>query len=309
MKTLTKFSCLLFLFLIVFSLNSFCQIKVSSNNYVGINYDAIPASRFVINAAGNSAYQAWIYNPSISTSGAALATISAIGTGNNSHIMGHLSQTSIGTNDNLYGIKSSAYSSTAYSTGRTYGIYGEAGNATSGYNYAVYGYLSGTNYGAAVFGTINGLGDVGLSQQYAGYFRGDVMCENIIYATSFQTLSDEKYKTNITDIDPTEALSNISMLSPKKYNLKQFEVNQSAGDTISIKKFYNESDQLFTKAKYGVIAQDLQKIYPDLVYQDNKGNLTVDYTGLIPIMIKALQAQQKKIETLESKISQLAGNK
>src|SRR5450759_2281093 len=268
MKTLTKFSCLLFLFLTVISLNSICQIKVSSNNHVGINYDAITASRFVINTAGNSAYQHCILNPSRSSTGAGLATISDMGTGSSNHIMGQLSQTSIGSNNFLYGIKSAAYSSTALTIGRTYGIYGEAGNATSGYNYAVYGYLSGTNYGAAVFGTINGLGDIEVSQQWAGYFRGDVKCENIIYATSFQTLSDEKYKTNITDIDPTDALSNISMLSPKKYNLKQFEVNQSAGDSISIKNFYNESDQLFTKAKYGVIAQDLQKIYPDLVYQD-----------------------------------------
>ena len=216
-----------------------------------------------------------------------------------------LSVASLYSSNYLYGIKGAAYSSTTYTTGRTYGVYGYAGNAATGYNYGVYGYLYGTQYGAAVFGTINGLGDVALTAQFAGYFRGDVKCENIIYATSFQTLSDEKYKTNITDIDPTDALSNISMLSPKKYNLKQFEINQSAGDSISIKNFYNESDQLFKKAKYGVIAQDLQKIYPDLVYQDSKGNLTVDYTGLIPILIKALQAQEKKIENLEVLISAL----
>lgn len=299
-----KFIFLIFLFLTAFSFSSTGQIKVFSNNYVGINYDATPLSRFVINAAGSSAFQAYIYNPTIPISGGGLATVSEMGPGGSNHIWAHYSQAYIGSSDNLYGILSAAYSSTAYSTGRAYGIYGQAGNATSGYNYAVYGYLTGTNYGAAVFGTINGLGDVGLSQQYAGYFRGDVKCENIIYATSFQTLSDEKYKTNIADIDPIDA-SNLSLISPKKYNLKQFEINQSAGDSTSIEKFYNESDQLFTKAKYGVIAQDLQKVYPDLVYQDNKGNLTVDYTGLIPIMIKALQAQQKKIEDLEVLINAL----
>ena len=95
------------------------------------------------------------------------------------------------------------------------------------------------------------------------------------------------------------ALSSISKLIPKKYNLKQFEVTQTAGDTVSVTKYFNESDQLFTKAKYGIIAKDLQKIYPDLVYQDGAGNLSVDYNGLIPIMIKAIQAQQKKIDELE----------
>lgn len=309
MKTLLKFSFILFVFLTTFNFSSICQIKVFDNNYVGINWSTTPLSRFVLNAAGSEAYQAWFYSPSRSSSGGGLVTISDMGTGSSNHIVSHLSSTYIGSNNFLYGIKSSASNSTPLTIGRTYGIYGLAGNAQSGYNYGVYGYLYGTNYGAAIFGTINGLGDIGLTAQFAGYFRGDVMCENIIYATSFQTLSDEKYKTNITDIDSIDALSNFSKLSPKKYNLKQFEVNQSAGDTISIKKFYNESDQLFTKAKYGVIAQELKEIYPDLVYQDNKGNLTVDYTGLIPIMIKAIQAQQKKIENLEVKISQLVGNK
>ena len=300
-----KFIFLILLFLSAFSFSSNGQIKIFNNNNVGINWNTTPESRFVLNAAGNAAYQAWIYNPSRSSTGGGLATVSDMGTGSSSHIMGHTSQTYIGSSDYQYGIKSVAYSSTVYTTGRSYGIYGLAGNAQSGYNYGVYGYLYGSNYGAAVFGTIDGLGDIGLTAQFAGYFRGDVKCENIIYATSFQTFSDEKYKTNITDIDPTDALSNISMLSPKKYNLKQFEINQSAGDSISIKKYYNESDQLFKKAKYGVIAQDLQKIYPDLVYQDNKGNLTVDYTGLIPILIKALQAQEKKIENLEILVSAL----
>lgn len=174
MKTVTKSGCLLIFLLSAFSLNSISQIKVFSNNYVGINWNTTPASRFAINSAGYSSHQASIYNANISTSGGALVTISEKGTGTGTHIMGHYSQTNIGSSNYLYGMSSAAYSSTAYPVGRTYGIYAQAGNATTGYNYSVYGYLSGTNYGAAIFGAVNGLGDVGLSQQWAGYFRGDV---------------------------------------------------------------------------------------------------------------------------------------
>ena len=305
MKTITKFCFMLLLFLSGFCLKSVSQIKVFSNNYVGINYNSTPLSRFVLNSGGLSGYQAYFYNPNISTTGAALATISEKGTGSNTHIMGQLSQTSIGSSNYLYGIKSVAYSSTAYSTGRTYGIYGLAGNASNGYNYGVYGSLMGTRYGAAVFGAINGLGDVALTAQFAGYFRGNVKCENIIYATQFLPISDEKLKTNITDLDPSDVLSNISKINPKKYNLKQFNVNQLASDTVSAKNYYNESDQLFTKAKYGVLAQELQKVYPELVYEDYSGSLSVDYIGLVPIMIKAMQAQQTKISDLEDKVAVL----
>jgi hypothetical protein len=304
MKTLQKFSCLL-LFFTVITINSHSQIKVSTNNYVSINFSSTPLSRFVINSAGSSAYQAYIYNPNISSSGGALITLSEKGSATGIHVIAHYSQTLIGSASYFYGIKSVAINSTPTSVGRTYGLYALAGNASNGYNYAVYGSLSGTNYGAAVFGAINGLGDVGLTAQFAGYFRGNVKCENIMYATSFQTQSDEKFKTNISDIVATDAVSNISKINPVKYNLKQIDVIQTSRDSTSVTKYYNESDQLFTKAKYGVIAQDLQKVFPDLVYQDNEGNLSVEYQGLIPIMIKVIQTQQKKIDDFEEKINLL----
>jgi hypothetical protein len=304
MKTATKFI-LLIIFLFSFSLNSNSQIKVSNNNYVGINYSSIPLSRFVINSAGASAWQAYIYNPNISTTGGALVTFSEKGTSSGNSIIAHISQTMIGSGNYLYGIKSTAYSSTVYSSGRAYGLYAQAGNASSGYNYAVYGYLYGTNYGAAVFGATNGLGDVGLTAQYAGYFRGNVKCENIMYATSFQTQSDEKFKTNIKDLDVTATTTNFLKISPKQYNLRQIEITQKSADSTSVTKLYNESDQLFTKAKYGVIAQDLQVLFPDLVYKDNDGNLSVEYTGLIPIMIKVIQTQKSRIDVLEEKINSL----
>jgi hypothetical protein len=304
MKTLLKFSYLL-LFLIAYSLNSNCQIKVSTNNYVGINYTATPLSRFVINSAGNSAFQAYIYNPDISTTGGALVTFSEKGTGGSNHIIAHLSQTILGSGNYLYGIKSAAYSSTVYTTGRAYGIYAQAGNAASGYNYAVYGYLSGTNYGAAVFGAVNGYGDVGLTDQYAGYFRGKVKCENIMWATQFIPTSDEKFKTNVISLEETESITKLLEINPVKYNLKQLEITQKSADTTIVRKYFTESDELFSKTKYGLIAQELQKIYPDLVCKDGDGNLGVDYMGLVPILIKVVQSQQKKIDDLEGKINAL----
>lgn len=117
--------------------------------------------------------------------------------------------------------------------------------------------------------------------------------------------SDIKFKTNISSLESSETLSNILKINPIKYNLKQFEIKATGGDTIKVSKYYNETDQLFVKAKYGVIAQELQEIYPDLVYTDGEGSLGVDYIGLVPILIKAVQSQQKKIEDFEEKINLL----
>lgn len=45
----------------------------------------------------------------------------------------------------------------------------------------------------------------------------------------------------------------------------------------------------------GVIAQELQEIYPDLIGQNGDGYLTVDYVGLVPYLIKVIQEQQTEI--------------
>jgi Chaperone of endosialidase len=236
-----------------------------------------------------------------------LYLLSETGTGSNNHIMSLSAITSTGSSNFLYGSKSCAYSATALSVGRTYGVYGLAGNAQDGFNYGVYGYLYGTRKGAAVFGTINGLGDIQLSQQWAGYFRGDVKVEGILYANVQPLSSDAKLKDNIISLDSQNSLDNILKINPISYNLKQIEIKSDGGDSTNVQKYYNENSQLFKKTKYGVIAQELQEIYPEMVYQDADGNLGVAYTELIPVLINALQAQEKKISDLEEKISKITG--
>jgi len=282
------------------------QIKVFDNGNVGIKYTtSVPLSKFVLNAQGYSNYDVHFYTGSRSSSGGSFYTLIEPGTGSGLNIISTAGQAKLGANNYLVGVKGAVTNATALTVGRSYGVYGIAGNATSGYNYGVYGYLYGSQNGAAVFGTINGLGDISIPGQYAGYFRGNVKCENIMYATTFTVQSDEKFKTNIQDLSAEESLLNISKISPKKYYLKQVEVIQQPSDTTSVTKYFNESDQLFIKAKYGVLAQDLQKIFPDLVYQDGDGALSVDYLGLIPLTIKAIQAQLDKISVLEEKVAAL----
>lgn len=305
MKTIKRFSCLFFLFLTVFNIDLICQIRVFNNNNVGINCNTTPASRFAINASGYSSCQAYIYNPNISVTGTGLFTYTERGSGYTKQIMGHETATAVGGDNYNYGLLALAYNATPISGGRAYGVYAQTGNASSGFNYSIYGYLYGSNYGAAIFGAVNGYGDVALSQQYAGYFRGKVKSENSMYAVSFITESDEKFKSNIRNIEQSDVLTKISQITPVQYNLIQFETTKKSSDTTLVTKHFTESDQLFTKERYGVIAQDLQKIYPDLVYEDGDGNLGVDYIGLIPIMIKVLQVQQKKIDDLEAKIVEL----
>ena len=61
------------------------------------------------------------------------------------------------------------------------------------------------------------------------------------------------------------------------------------------------------RRRIGFLAQDIQKVLPELVQTNEKGIMSIDYTGFIPLIVESLkqmqqtiQDQQKEIETLQS---------
>lgn len=64
------------------------------------------------------------------------------------------------------------------------------------------------------------------------------------------------------------------------------------------------SFELNDKKCFGVIAQDLEKIFPmdefSIVQKKPNGFLAVDYVQLIPHLIKAVQQLTEKIERMEA---------
>ena len=56
------------------------------------------------------------------------------------------------------------------------------------------------------------------------------------------------------------------------------------------------------KLHYGFIAQDVQKILPDVVDESTDGYLTLTYHELIAPLYALVQEQEKRIETLEKQL-------
>ncbi len=102
-----------------------------------------------------------------------------------------------------------------------------------------------------------------------------------VYATIgvIQT-SDATLKTNI---QPTQyGLDEVLALNPIEYNWKDYP---SGGKMV------------------GLLAQEVQKIIPEVVVTPQDGSpLGMKYIELIPILVKAIQEQQKKIEELEKMV-------
>ena len=50
------------------------------------------------------------------------------------------------------------------------------------------------------------------------------------------------------------------------------------------------------RRQIGVLAQDIEKVFPELVQEDQRGNLSVNYSGLVAPLIDSVKALNQKIE-------------
>ncbi|MDE1461228.1 tail fiber domain-containing protein [Spartinivicinus poritis] len=96
-------------------------------------------------------------------------------------------------------------------------------------------------------------------------------------------LSDIRLKQTIHPLQ--ESLDKISRVSGYSYSWQPDSTQQHlAGQT-----------------EYGVIAQEVQAEFPELVKQDGQGYLRVDYRGLIPVLLESIKELNTRVETLEAR--------
>jgi len=55
----------------------------------------------------------------------------------------------------------------------------------------------------------------------------------------------------------------------------------------------------------GFIAQEIEKIFPSLVTTDSDGYKSVNYIGVVPVLVEAVKVQNKKIEQLEKQAAEM----
>jgi len=143
-------------------------------------------------------------------------------------------------------------------------------------------------------GGLCGIGE--LSPSYDLDVNGDVRADTYYYdvTSTLQSSSDKRLKTSITPLSShTEKLLQL--------NLVDFEWSEEKDNQPSRR----ERKKLQGVKDRGLIAQEVQEIYPELISEDADGYLTVSYTGLIIPMLKTIQEQQKQIDELKKLISKI----
>ena len=81
---------------------------------------------------------------------------------------------------------------------------------------------------------------------------------------------------------------------------------QSLGQTmVNILKLDAKSYTRDGRSEIGLIAQDVQLVYPELVSEDANEMLSVNYQGLVPVLINAIKEQEDKIIDQQTQIDEL----
>jgi len=142
---------------------------------------------------------------------------------------------------------------------------------------------------------------IGGSSQYSYelYVGGDA------YSSGGWITSDELYKKNIQALEGNEVLAKLMKIDGKKY---EFKSKPELGDilkndTLGMVPNFSPGEH------YGLIAQELEKEFPELVRLDSiTMTRAINYDGMIPILLEAIKMQQKQIVEMQGQINALEDN-
>jgi Chaperone of endosialidase len=155
-----------------------------------------------------------------------------------------------------------------------------------------------------IFFSVNGSNGI-LGAQLNGY--GDLDVTHTVSALSYVTRSDERLKKNLKKMngamlmvtklqgltyDLTNASIDSALLALSKVTPKE---EKEIKDLDKFKKSLTDKKSEYLN-QMGFSAQEVQKVFPQIVKKDEKGYLGVNYIALIPLLTEAIKEQQVTID-------------
>lgn len=281
-----KKNLLTIIFTLCYFLSAHSQLVVDNQGRVGIGYDGNTFSVLSIGGTGGTGTSLYIKNDK------------SYGININSNPTDSLPTYGIIVNSqmslaNNYGITGRAYSSSR-STNTAIGVVGQGGNATNSVGVFGGSYTSRPANFAGVYGTTSTstTPNFRYAGKYAGYFYGNVRVTDTIFARKH--------------LSPTGA----AITSPTATTLGVDEESRVVDGLRQVRAlhFYNKVDRNIDdeselshldNINYGLDAEDLMAVYPELVHKDQQGNYSIDYLELIPLLVKSINELSSEIATLK----------
>ena len=192
--------------------------------------------------------------------------------------------------------------------GKSFGVFGNASSSHSGENYGVFGHIDPHVEGAGVYGSSYFGPDYGqmLSARYAGYFYGDVkVTSNLTVDGALLYSSDHLYSVDPEENNSTRSgyAGQLKKLSANRYGYHPNLMSATSSKDGSIREeaeaYSVVEKQAMNKLHYGLDADLLEEVFPDVVYENEDGVKCINYVEMVPILVQTINELSAKIEALE----------
>ena len=197
----------------------------------------------------------------------------------------------------------------ANNTSTTQSVIGLAGAAGEGYSAAgIQGrkVSTGANVNfAGVYGTENTTPSLvfgNYSGSYAGFFLGKARVTDGLYATLLTpaagTSPSGQSGTMVLSSrgeSVSDKLSQVQAVQFLRENTKATEAeSEEEWDEGGI-----EAESHLSPVQYGLDANQLKAVYPELVYEDNNGNVSINYVEMVPLLVQCINELKNEIAELK----------
>ena len=306
------------------------QLMVDRTGKIGLGKEAVDTFYSVVNINGYGSNNATAYIQSENNYGLKVIRSYLSSGGDHCSIQGINYVANGRTNYGVVGVANGHAGQ-----GATIGVFGRAGASYTGYNFGLLGrlesyYNGGPVNGAAILATTSDASSyetVDVQGKYAGYFCGDTRVTGTMTAGAFVTSSDYRLKENVRSLSKSDGCLNKLMdMNVVEFNNKQRQFTSSittrqfsdspellagnevmdanavfeldANDTVS--HWYDKDSPILKNKHYGLVAQELQEIYPDLVVESQDGYLAINYLEIIPLLIRSVQELKAELDATKS---------
>ena len=296
---------LLYLMATILPSIAFAQIKVSQSGRVSIGSTENSYHALTVTSTNSSEYatvlKGYCHTLKILNTNEPSVTSSGIGYGINL-------DNSFMTSGNSYGLYSVTANTSDASSARAIGVFGRGRSSSSGTAIGVLGsHATATGVGAGIYGTATGTLAT-FDGLYAGYFYGNMKVTGTIDGTLVSS-SDARLKEDIQPLGENShnrgmgVLNTLEELNPVSFKYKKTD-ERVKDDQLSKEERLDDEDlpnPVFEKEHFGLVAQELQKVYPNLVYEKDNGYLAINYVELVPVLMQAIKELNAKVEMLSGK--------
>lgn len=196
----------------------------------------------------------------------------------------------------------------------SYGIQSYTGVST-GINIGVWGGIVPISVGstkqAGIYGSSNSSNMMSYPGLYAGYFNGDVRATGTIYGSLLTPSSSPSNGTsiNIGELDEP-VLSKLTQVNAIQiYDdtpLAEEQIDECLRNNLQnagyeVQETIAPIQTKMSPMKYAIAIKELQEVFPELVYEDEEGNTSINYIEMIPLLVQSIKELSAKLDVSDAK--------